>query len=438
MGQGYEFEKWNLDTTEAKKYATDTTVKGEFKKLDDIIPSKNTDGTVNAKPEGYVIVNFLKGDHGVLDGKTTFYVNPKAKKTLKDLDISGITVVPSPTYKHDGWDTDFATVIDKDTKVTAKYTQLPNIIKAGPKDTAPDGYVVIIFETDGRGTITGNPAYEKTPPASKENEIVYFVNPKKNIKLANPKAGASPSADQLAVPSTTPNDPDKYTFDQWRADIDTKTPITRGRVHIAMFKPKAVTLTYDANGADVTGTVPAKRTVDYDTDVRLANKGDLAKKDANFKGWKIGDKIYQAGDQINLKEDTKAYAQWTNDQNIIPYDPVNNPTTRPDDTYVRVTFAAEDGLKLKEQKAYYVKKDAGIKLGDTNLVKPGYTVETGYEFDKWDKEDSLVITTDITVTAKSTKLGTVIPATGAPNEKPEGYKEVVFKVKDADATKGSL
>ena len=441
VNTGYEFEKWSIDTTEAKKYATDTTVKGEFKKLVDIISSRNPDGTVNAKPEGYVIVNFLKGDHGVLDGRTTFYVNPKAGKKLKDLDTKGITVVPSPTYKHDGWDTDFETVIDKDTKVTAKYTQLPNIIKAGPKDTAPDGYVVIIFETDGRGTITGNPAYEKTPPASKENEIVYFVNPKKNIKLANPKAGASPSADQLAVPSTTPNDPDKYTFDQWRADIDTKTPITRGRVHIAMFKPKAVTLTYDANGADVTGTVPAKRTVDYDTDVRLANKGDLAKKDANFKGWKIGDKIYQAGDQINLKEDTKAYAQWTNDQNIIPYDPVNNPTTRSDDTYVRVTFAVEDGLKLKEQKAYYVKKDAGIKLGDTNLAKPGYTVETGYKFDKWDKEDTLVITTDILVTAKSTKLGTVIPEkdkNGNTNDKPEGYKEVVFKVKDEDQSKGSI
>ena len=436
---GYEFEKWNLDTTEAKKYTTDTIVKGEFKKLVDIIPSKNPDGTVNAKPEGYVIVNFLKGDYGVLDGRTTFYVNPKAGKKLKDLDTKGITVVPSPTYKHDGWDTDFETVIDKDTKVTAKYTQLPNIIKAGPKDTAPDGYVVIIFETDGRGTITGNPAYEKTPPAGKENEIVYFVNPKKGIKLAKLADGATPADDQLAIPSTTPNDSTKYIFDQWRTDIDTTTPITRGRVHIAMFKPKVVKLTYNANGAK--GDVPPELKVDYDADVRLAGKGNLAKKDSSFKGWKIGDKIYQAGDRINLREDTTAYAQWDDDKNIIPYDPVNNPTTRPDDTYVRVTFAVEDGLKLKEQKAYYVKKDAGIKLGDTNLAKPGYTVETGYEFDKWDKEDSLVITTDITVTAKSTKLGTVIPEkdkNGNTNAKPTGYKEVVFKVKDEDQSKGTL
>lgn len=438
---GYEFDKWEPDTTEARSYTEPvTTVKGEFKKLVDIIPSKNPDGTVNAKPEGYVIVNFLKGDHGVLDGKTTFYVNPKANKTLADLKPEdNITVVPSPTYKFDKWDKDLTTNITGDIKVTAEYTQLPDIIKAGPKDTAPAGYVVIIFETDGRGTITGNAAYEKTPPASKEHEIVYFVNPKKGIKLAKLEAGVKPKANQLAIPSTTPDDPDKYIFDQWRADIDTETPITRGRVHIAMFKPKEVKLIYNANGA--TGDVPPELTVDYDTDVRLAGKGDLAKKDASFKGWKIGDITYQAGDQINLKEDTIAYAHWTNDQNIIPYNPVDNPTTRPDDTYVRVTFAVEDGLKLTEQKAYYVKKNAGITLGNTELVKPGYTVETGYKFDKWDKEDSLVITTDITVTAKSTKLGTVIPEkdkNGNINAKPEGYKEVVFKVKDTDQSKGSL
>ena len=438
---GYEFEKWSIDTTEAKQYNTDTTVKGEFKKLNDIIPSNNPDGTVNAKPEGYVIVNFLKGDHGVLDGRTTFYVNPKAGKKLKDLDISGITVVPMPTYKFSNWDKPMETAIagTSDINVTAEYTQLPNIIKAGPKDTAPSGYVVIIFETDGKGTIKGNDLYENEGnKADSEREIVYFVNPKKYVKLA--PADATASQTQLPVPKTSANNPDKYIFDQWLTEIDTKSPIIRGRVHIATFKPKVVKLTYDANEA--TGTVPAELTVDYDTDVRLAGKGNLAKKDASFKGWKIGEETYQAGDQINLKEDTTAYAQWTKDQNIIPYNPSEtDPMPRPDNTYVRVTFAADDGLKLTEQKAYYVKKDAGIKLEDTNLVKPGYKAETGYEFTKWDKEDSLVITTDTLVTAKATKLGTVIPEkdkNGNTNAKPKGYKEVVFKVKNADADKGSL
>ena len=437
---GYEFDKWDKDTTTPTAYTDDvTTVKGKFTKLNDIIPSKNPDGTLNAKPEGYVTVQFLKGQHGVLDGKTTFYVNPKAGKTLADLKPeNNIKVVPSPTYKFVKWDKDLTTNITGDINVTAQYTSLPDIIKAGPTDTAPAGYVVIIFETDGRGKITGNPAYEdSTNPAKNETEIVYFVNPKKGIKLAKLEAGATPAADQLAIPSTTPDDPDKYIFDQWRKDIDKDAPIIRGRVHIAMFKPKEVTLTYDASGA--TGDVPPVLTVDYGTDVRLAGKGDLAKKDSRFKGWKIGDKIYQAGDPINLKENTTAYAQWDNDENIIEYNPVDNPTTKPDDTYVRVTFATDDGLKLTEQKAYYVKKDAHITLDQLN--KPTYDVKTGYKFDTWDKDNDLEIKTDILVTAKATKLGTVISekdTNGNTNTKPAGYKEVVFKVKDADADKGSI
>ena len=433
---GYEFDKWDKDTTVPTAYNDVTTVKGSFKKLDDIIKSKEANGTINAKPEGYVTVQFLKGDHGVLDGQTTFYVNPKVGKTLNDLKPGDITIVPEKTYKFANWDKDLTTNITGDIDVTAKYTQLPNIIKAGPKDTAPAGYVVIIFETDGRGKITGNPAYEDpTKPATNETEIVYFVNPDKNVKLAELAPGVKPAADQLAIPSTTPDD--KYIFDQWRKDIDTDAPIIRGRVHIAMFKPIEVTLTYNANGA--TGEVPPVLTVDYGTDVRLAGQGNLKKKDASFKGWKIGDKTYQAGDPINLKENTTAYAQWDNDENIIEYDPVNKPTTKPDDTYVRVTFAADDGLKLTEQKAYYVKKDAGITLA--RLTKPTYDVKTGYKFDKWDKADTDTITGDITVTAKSTKLSPVVPEKdehGNTNPKPTGYKEVVFKVKDADADKGSI
>lgn len=427
---GYEFEKWSIDTTEVRSYSDPvTTVKGEFTKLDEIIPSKNPDGTINAKPEGYVTVQFLKGKNGVLDGQTTFYVNPNAGKKLKDLDISGITVVPNPTYKHDGWDTDFATVIDKDTKVTATYTQLPAIIKAGPKDTAPDGYVVIIFETDGRGTITGNAAYEdKTNPKTNENEIVYFVNPKKDIKLAKLADGVTPTANQLAIPTTTPLDSTKYIFDQWRADIDTETPITRGRVHIAMFKPKQVKLTYDAGGA-TEGTAPAEVKVDYNTSVRLANQGDLKKTDASFAGWTIDGKDYKVGEEIILTKDSKAIAKWTNDKTIIPYDPIKNPTTRPDDTYVRVTFAADPGLKLTQQKAYYVKKNAGITLGNAELKKPGYEAETGYKFVKWDKEDALVIeASDIVVTAKAASIPDFVEKTNEhPNKPDDKYVTVTFK-----------
>ena len=433
---GYEFDNWDKDTTVPTTYVADvTTVRGSFKKLDDIIKSKETDGTVNPKPEGYVTVQYLKGKHGVLDGQTTFYVNPEANNTLADIEPD-ITIVPMPTYYFDKWDKDDSTIIKNDINITAQYKQLPDIIKAGPTQTAPTGYVVIIFETDGRGTIKGNPKYEDNPVD--ETEIVYFVNPKKGIKLAELEDGVAPSDKQLAVPTPTPSGNNE--FDQWRMKIDAENPIIRGRVHIAMFKPKQVTLTYDANGA-TEGAVPPVLTVDYKTSVRLAGKGDLVKENASFKGWMIGDKIYQAGDEITLTENAIAYAQWTTDENIIPYDP-QEPIARPDDTYVRVTFAVEKGLNLKEFKAYYVKKNAGIKLGNAELVKPKYNEETGYKFNKWDKEDALEIgDADIVVTAKATKLDTAIPEKddeGNLNTKPDGYKEVVFKVKDEDQSKGSL
>ena len=443
---GYEFVKWSPDTTVPTPYKDEvTTIKGSFKKLDDIIKSKESNGTINAKPEGYVTVQYLKGEHGVLDGQTTFYVNPNAKKTLADIKPT-ITVVPSPTWKFANWGKPDKTPIIGDIKVTAEYIQLPNIIKAGPKDTAPAGYVVIIFETDGRGTITGNALYEDpSNPAKNETEIVYFVNPKKDVRLADATATASQLV--LPVPSTTPDDDTKYEFDQWRKDIDKITPIIRGRVHIAMFKPKEVKLIYDANGA-TEGTAPAEVKVDYGTSVRLAHQGDLEKTNAKFAGWEIGTKTYQAGDEITLDkniltEDTvTAYAKWTTDDTIIKYDPnATDPTPRPDDTYARVTFAVDKGLELKEFKAYYVKKDAGILLGDEKLVKPKYDVEIGYKFDKWDKEDDLEITADVLVTAKATKLDTVVPEkdkNGNTNTKPTGYKEVVFVVKAEDMNKGSL
>ena len=432
---GFEFDKWSIDTTKPTVYTQNTVVEASFNGFDPILPATDGSGATIARPNGYVVVHFLNGEHGRLSGETIFYVNPKAGKTLKDI-LPKPSAIEDTGYVFDKWDIDENTSIQgpNDLEVTAQYVPLPDIITAGPTQTAPEGYVVIIFKTDGNGTMTSRITDKYGAKAKNVNEIVYFVNPNKNIKLT--KGAAGPNL--LPVPDTNPKD--NYVFDEWFNDIDSVNPIIRGRVHVAKFKPAKVTLTYDAKGA--TGEVPPELTVDYDTDVRLAGKGNLAKKDASFKGWKIGDKIYQAGDQINLIEDKTAYAQWTTDDTIIKYDPnATDPTPRPDDTYARVTFAVDNGLGLKEFKAYYVKKDAGIKLGDAGLAKPGYTVETGYKFDKWDKEDTLVITEDILVTAKSTKLGTVVPEkdkNGNTNAKPTGYKEVVFKVKDKDSDKGSL
>ena len=426
---GFEFDKWSIYTTTPRKYRENTTVEASFKDFGEILPSTDSEGATIARPNGYVVVHFLGGKNGVLSGETIYYVKPNAGKTLND--IPKPSIIENTGYVFDKWDKDASTAIlgPNDLEVTAQYKESPDIITAGPDQTAPKGYVVIIFKTDGNGTMTSRFTDDDFGKNAKNvHEIVYFVNPNKNIKLT--KGAAGPNL--LQVPDTNRNE--NYVFDGWFNDIDEENPIIRGRVHVAKFKPAKVKLTYDANGA--VGTPPAELEVNHNTSVRLAGKGDLAKNDASFKGWKIGDKTYQAGDQINLKEDTTAYAQWENDKKIIEYNPVDNPTTRPDG-YLRVTFATDDGLKLTEQKAYYVKK--GTKLSE--LTKPSYDIKTGYVFKEWDKENTTVINSDITVTAKSTKLGTVIPEKdehGNPNEKPTGYKEVSFVIKTGDESKGSL
>ena len=182
-------------------------------------------------------------------------------------------------------------------------------------------------------------------------------------------------------------------------------------------------------------------------DVTIPIANPEAKATYTFKEWKMGAKadgaVYTPSTAQRFTEITTVItATYEETENIIPYDPsVPDPMVRPEG-YARVTFAADAGLKLTESKAYYVKKNVGIKLGNADLVKPAYKEETGYKFKEWDKKDDLVIeAADIVVTAKATKLDSVIPEkdkNDKPNEKPEGYKEVTFVIKSDDKDKGSI
>ena len=610
---GYVFEKWDKDTTTATKYTDDTTVKGNFKKLDDIIPSKDNNGNKNAQPEGYVTVTFTKGAHGSsISGETVYYVNPTANKTLANITTKP-TVIPDTGYAVNGWDEDDDFTITEDITVNAKFDNFgdvipekdehgnPNMIpfnyvkvtfdttsngtienstettkvvfvkpntavalkgyepkveaKAGYDFTSWDvdltlptvynsprtitaqynslgdiktkpenGYVKVVFKTDEtKGTLQGDtvlwvapnkevniPAPVVTPRAghkftgwdqkltvnlptdlptgsdiyeinaqysddkniilkTKEDDsekpkgyvkvtfraddngklvgdkdvITYFVNPNAGIKLVELEDGRTATATQLAVPKTIADE--NYKFEKWYESLDTANPIMTDQEYVARFNKGKVTLTYEPGEGE--GTLPIPVIVDYGTKVTLAPATNISKADASFKGWKLdGDEtIYQPGDEVKLEKARTATAQWTTDKDIISYDPVKDPTTRPDDTYVRVTFEADNGLSLTEQKAYYVKKNAGVKFGDikndkTNYGYPSYKEETGYKFDKWDKADTDTITTDVLVTAKAEKLDKVIPEKedGTPNEKPDGYKEVTFVIKTEDKAKGSL
>ena len=184
--------------------------------------------------------------------------------------------------------------------------------------------------------------------------------------------------------------------------------------------------------------------VNPDKEVTIPVGTPSGKEYFTFTEWKINDTSYNPKDKKQFTKNTKVTANYKEAPNIIPYDPTdfNDPKIVRPDGYVRVTFAADTGLKLTESKAYYVKKNAGITLGNTELAKPAYKEETGYTFKEWDKKDETVIeAADIVVTANATKLDKVIPEKddkGNKNDKPEGYKEVTFVIKDDDKTKGSI
>ncbi len=386
-----------------------------------IIPA----GPNGEKPEGaldnYVKVIFKAGTGGKLEdtltGNFIYYVSPEVEVDMTEV-AGNITKTPDTGYFVNGekWnnkdnktlkgkfteeETVFEFVFDKSTDIVEKTDD--------PNQVIPKGYVKVTFKTEdeNKGKLEGD-----------VKEKIYYVNPKADIKLKVLGENETATDKQLVVPKPKANT--NFTFKEWQENIDEKTSITSERVHVAIFQSGKVTLTYDANGA--TGTVPPEVSVDHGTSVRLASAAGLSKKDAKFDGWKIGDKTYQAGDSVTLEESKTAVAQWTNDKDIIPYDP-KDPITRPDDTYVRVTFDTDEGLSLTESKAYYVKKDAKITLAE--LTKPAYEEKTGYKFKEWDKEDTLAITEDTLVTAKANPIPDTIEKKDGV-DKPKGYVEVDF------------
>ena len=177
-------------------------------------------------------------------------------------------------------------------------------------------------------------------------------------------------------------------------------------------------------------------------EVTIPVNNPTAKATYKFKEWKMGadakGEAYIPSTPKKFTQDTVITATYEETENIIPYDPsAKDPMPRPEG-YVRVTFAADTGLSLTESKAYYVKANAKVKLSEIKLDEtkygyPKYKEETGYKFKEWDKEDLVIESADIVVTAKARSLDDVVPKDnpqGGENDKPAGYITVTFKTTD--------
>ena len=409
---GYVFEKWDQDTATAKKYTEDTTVKGNFKKLDDIIPSTDKQGKPNAKPEGYVTVTFDKGANGKsIEGQTVYYVNPKVDpaKTLGDPTIVKPEVKAETGYKFKSWNYLDTKAITSDITVTAQYDSIDDVIpkenQTGGENKQPDGYITVTFEKGANGELEGN--------------TIFYINPNKAVVLEG------------KAPTIKPNT--GYTSAGWGTTINKAIQYKDGDKITALYnklgdvipqektdgsdKPAGYfTVTFDkgANG-ELTG-----KTVYYvkpNTEVTVP--APTVKPAVGYEFSKWDKELTQT-----FTKDTTITAGYKTLDDIIPQK--NTDGSDKTDGYHTVTFKPDANGTLSGTTVYYVKPNVDIDLTDTAKAitknpNTGYTAEDGTWKPAIAKQQ---YTADAEYEFNFKALSDVIEKIDENTKKPDGYVTV--------------
>ena len=349
---------------------------------------------------------------------------------------------------------DAATEVSRNVTITAKITHadgtsqtvdipikvIKNIYEAkteeGKPNYVPEGYV----------KVTVDPTTKATEP----QKYFYYVNPKAEVVI--PGKDPVGTGDNLFVKWTMKADDATGEGSEYKLSEKPRTKFEKASTITAQYSADVVPAKEDGTKPEGTPDNFVKVTfvpTDKATDETKANKifyvnpdkavtipvaNPVAKAGFIFKEWKIGDvttgETYTVGTPKKFENETTITATYTESENIIEYDP-KNPTAKPDG-YITVSFEADLGLKLKDVKYYFVKKNAKdtegnlITLGSAALKKPGYQAANGYEFNGWDKADSTTIgDKDIVVTA----LAKQASSPGKPGDEPgyRPYPEIIYR-----------
>ena len=169
---GYKFTAW--DKALKGTFKEDTTITAQYSNIDDVIPVKpGEDGKKPEKPAGYATVTMDPTSKGHLaEGEASkYYVNPEKEVTIPAKDAIG-----NIGYKFTSWDKALKGTFKEDTKITAQYNKLPDVIpnvpdENGNKPTKPDGYVTIKVDPGENGKLDPRDPGE------------YFVNPNKDVLI---------------------------------------------------------------------------------------------------------------------------------------------------------------------------------------------------------------------------------------------------------------
>ena len=406
---GYKFKGWDKDTSKLTQYTEkETIIKGTFEKIADIIPEIDEDGKPNDKPKGYVEVIFEKGKHGVLEGITKYYVNPKAGKKLKE--IKHPEIKANNGYEKYGWDTDDNTEITKKIIVTAKYSKELTPLAQEPSAEMITTYVGKYPEFED---------YKKAIKAGKNAEITAceIVKDKKpdvskeildaDTKIKDPKDPTKEVYKNYQTVKVVYRTGEEYFVDvpvkvinKLEDIIPDPEEIPEGYV--------SVTFTND-NGLYLEGTqnYAVKKNVNVKlSDLTWPNIGEHL--GYEFVSWDQ-EKTLEIKDQdIVVKASSKAI------DDVIPNDGKHE---KPKD-YVKVDFTTDGNGSLSGQLSYFVNPTKEV-----TLEFPQASPNTGYEFGSWDPDNinkPTVYKVDTTITAYFNELNDVS------TEPVEGYVEVSF------------
>ena len=421
---GYEFDKWDQDTTVATKYAADTTVKGNFTKLEDIIPETDENGKQNPKPDGYVTVTFDKGEHGIeIKGQTVYYVNPEADpaKTLGDTTIVKPEVKAETGWKFTGWDTKDDFKIKDNKTVIAQYEEIADIVPKTEDDDSekPEGYITVTFSAEKNGKLTGT--------------SVYYVNPNKAVVLKD------------KAPKVIPNT--GFDFAGWDTQIERAIQYNDGDTIKAEYNLKGDVIPQEKQ--DGSDKPDGYFTVTFDK----GEHGELTGKTVYYvkpntqvtvpaptvtpnTGWKQkdGNDAWDKDLTQTFTGDTTITAQYSPLENIIPGD-----QTKPDG-YVTVTFVADDNGSLSGTTVYYVNPNVEVNLTDkanaiTKTPNVGYTAEGGLWINNDSKKIKDTFKEDATFKFTFKKLDDVIEEKPGTTQ-PKGYVKVEFTSDDNGSLEG--
>ena len=488
---GYKFKEVEAaDTLTYKKDSFDT-VKFVYEKLEDIIEDKTPD-TDDDKPDGYKTVTFLPGEHGTLEGATKYYVNPKAEKTLADVDKP--TVTANEGYKFIGWDKEDTTAITDNLEVTAQYKK--KVVTENPND---EDYVKVDFAAGAHGKIaddatkkywvlknekvtlvapavTANEGWEQKagaegwdkpltasykvdttitaqyqyngkdivpqPGEDKPNVpdnfvLVEFLPGANGTLEGTTKYWVNPDANKTLADVTKPTVKANEGFKHTGWDKADTTAITDALEVTAQYKAKVVT--EDPNDTDYVKVSfeTTKGTVEG-TKAYWVLKDEKVKFDVpTVNMGEITDYAFKAWDPAvaeSYAEDTvhKATFNYAG-EDIVPQPGEDKPNVP--DNFVLVEFLPGEHGTLEGTTKYWVNPDANKTLAD--VKKPTVTANEGFKHTGWDKADTTAITEALKVTAEYGELKSEQPKIDQPTEGDdkitgEGVPGSKIVVKDKD------